>query len=124
MTTARTLRRKLQKKKKRKQWRKCPQCGDECEVQIKDSFQLPADGVHADGDPRLVASCEKCKVHWELLWFGRKSLRRKKEPYEETRSGGGIGIRIPQTGGDQSATAGGLAPPVASGWEGVLWRKG
>lgn len=80
MTTLRTLRRKLQKKKKHKPYRKCPKCGAEVWVKLVDSTSLPADGIHADEDPRLIAGCGACKVHWELFWF--------------RKSGGGIGRRI------------------------------
>lgn len=51
MVAPATLRRKLQKKKKHKPYRKCPDCGRRCELVLRD------DRCHSFCKPRLFVLC-------------------------------------------------------------------
>ena len=65
--TPRTLRRKLQKKKKHKPYRKCPKCGERIEGEVTGSN---------DGLPHLkfwhsyAKAAKRCDLVMELRWSG------------------------------------------------------
>lgn len=61
--TPETLRRKLQKKAKRKEYRKCPRCGGRCVHRVKSGA----------GGPELWKACEAasgCGYTRRMYWTG------------------------------------------------------
>lgn len=67
MTPA-TLRRKLQKKAKRKPYRKCPECGGRTVCRVGSAFNLLNRDI--DDEYVLVQRCPDCRFTKELFWSG------------------------------------------------------
>lgn len=81
--TPKTLRRKLQKKKKRRPYGHCPMCGERTERRVVGECSVHR-CVKKDG-PRLIDKCPKCPWTKELFWLGGGTGRHIHQPSQDER---------------------------------------